>query len=1493
MDLYDELSPAYVPDYNTDSGSDDETFDTECDEHAHQRSYTERWGQSKNRKHSRNLLTSTQRWLDNFGQDTWILDRRLLNLDKTNPMDQAVFFLASYVPKSKENAQLYKMIDSYLNYPNSESDKSRIDEIIAMIELGVWQLLHIPQVAEPLFGILGQFYMHRFQDERCVSDIDRAIVCYSRAISIPTSSQTGRPRLLNNQGSSYLCRFNNSYDPVDLDRAIEAFMSSASLAHTALELKATILTNLGLGYHTRYRYFNSLQDCSKSIDLFLQVLALLPESDSSRIHVLQRVGLAHQTRFNRLRQVNDIEMAISYLEKSIQLGPNTSTVQPDALCNLGVAYLSQTQLQASSRDIQTGIRYLSQARKLALNNSPTLRTTLTNLGVAHQIQFRYYGDVKDLQLAIESLHEVLSIYSPEDPERAFCYVNLGIAYDRRFRRLGDLEDLNIAISYKGKATELMPEGHAEKPSCLSNLSVSYHARYKYFGSISDLESAFEYLNRAISLTAGGHPEIVPRWNNLAALHISRFEHFDTVRDIEEAIVCGGRCVSSSSPDHPSHPLYLANLGALHITRFERLGNITDISTAIESLETSILSTSTECPELPLWFDSLGVALTLRYEKQGLTADIARAIENQTHAVSNTPREHIDYPYRVSNLGNSYHRRFLSLGQTADLEQATKYQKLAASLVTTAHRYRSTILSRLSDTYIRKFELSSILKDIDDAVSLAREAVESVPGEHPLRAMQLNNLGNVYLRRFENLEDMTDLSIALEVQKKAAALIPENHPARSDVLNNLSVLYARRFDCLSDLSDIDKAIGYCKQGLLPLERSRSKSKAMLLCTMASAYRCRYQHTHAALDITQSIIAYIDGLELTHKTDINLPFRLFNLGVAFSIRFDLAGDPKDLDEAIRYLGNAVILAPEESGLLTQIHHTLGLAFQQRYHSFGVMEDLQQALGYLEEAAKSSKGPYIFRLVASDHWALVLFLQNDPSALTAYQCAMRLLPQVLWIGVTVSQRYQLITKLGDITLKAATAAIRFDDPKQALEWLEQGRSVVWNQMLRLRLPLDHLALLNPELAAKMKHVASQLDRVSSLPIGSQAFVPQNAISPELELQRQRRLAEEWESLVAEAQQLPTVSEMLAPNSFTRLAEAARDRSVVVIKIDDRECAALIIPQGTTSVVHLPLPELSRKQATNGHVQLSESLQYIHARTRGLRKPIFQKRAGEEGQFERLLEMLWDCVVQPILNSLGYLNEEHPVELPRITWCATGPLAFLPLHAAGRYNKPGPKIFDYVVSSYTPTIGALLGSSVGLSEFRGILAVGQANASGYTPLPGTIQELHAIQAHAGELPITVLEGSTATINAVASGMESHDWIHMACHGSQNLTDPTKSAFHLYDGTLDLATITRKSINRSGLAFLSACETATGDEQLPEEAVHLAAGMMVAGYPSVIATMWSIQDEDAPLISNAFYEYLLKDGVPDAAKSSMALHRAVGMLRDRVGERKLSRWVPYVHFGI
>jgi CHAT domain-containing protein len=256
----------------------------------------------------------------------------------------------------------------------------------------------------------------------------------------------------------------------------------------------------------------------------------------------------------------------------------------------------------------------------------------------------------------------------------------------------------------------------------------------------------------------------------------------------------------------------------------------------------------------------------------------------------------------------------------------------------------------------------------------------------------------------------------------------------------------------------------------------------------------------------------------------------------------------------------------------------------------------------------------------------------------------------------------------------------------------------------------------------------------------------------------------------------------------------------------------------------------------------------------------------------------------------------LPRIWWCPTGPLAFLPIHAAGIYD-PGPTdshISEYVISSYTPTISALLESSNRSTNlpFK-LLSVIQPSAPGVTSIPNTKEELECIQRHIGHREHVVLNGHEGTKSLVMKVMKDSSWVHLACHGVQRQDEPTKSGLILQDGHLTLEEIIKLDLPDAEFAYLSACQTTTGEEKLSDEAVHIAGGMLLAGYRGVVATMWSIQDDLAPEVADEFYRRIMEgEGRPNNRNAAEALHFAVQKLRKR-GDVPLTSWIPFVHLGV
>jgi CHAT domain-containing protein len=55
----------------------------------------------------------------------------------------------------------------------------------------------------------------------------------------------------------------------------------------------------------------------------------------------------------------------------------------------------------------------------------------------------------------------------------------------------------------------------------------------------------------------------------------------------------------------------------------------------------------------------------------------------------------------------------------------------------------------------------------------------------------------------------------------------------------------------------------------------------------------------------------------------------------------------------------------------------------------------------------------------------------------------------------------------------------------------------------------------------------------------------------------------------------------------------------------------------------------------------------------------------------------------------------------------------------------------------------------------------------------------------------------------------------------------------LKISQLMAKPMPKALLAYLSACETAMGAETIADEAMHIAASMLFAGFHGVVGTMW------------------------------------------------------------
>ncbi|KAH6888900.1 CHAT domain-containing protein [Coprinopsis sp. MPI-PUGE-AT-0042] len=901
---------------------------------------------------------------------------------------------------------------------------------------------------------------------------------------------------------------------------------------------------------------------------------------------------------------------------------------------------------------------------------------------------------------------------------------------------------------------------------------------------------------------------------------------------------------------------LNNIGVDMMREFERTGDLITVNEAIAVLYRAVQLTPEGHADLPGHLNNLGISFKCRFEHTGDLSDITEAISAQHRAVQLTPKGHADLPACLNNIGSSFQRRFERTGDLSDIAEAISAKHRAVQLTPEGHSDLPAWLNNLGNSFQCRFEHTGDLSDITEAISAQHRAVQLTPKGHADLPACLNNLGSSFQRRFERTGNLSDIAEAISAQYRAVQLTPEGHANLPGRLNNLGISFLRRFEHTGDLSDIAEAI----------------------------------------------LAQHRVVQLTPEGHANLPACLNNLGGSFLCRFERTGDLSDIAEAI------------------------SANTEQCSSPLRVMLTFQVTSATLAPHSSVALSALTVKRIWLQAFPIIHLQQPAPLALHGIGCTQQQSGQIFSINIThtgleesVQGRYSQLHDICGIALKAASVACSLGRVDKALEWLEQGRCVVWSQLSNLRTPLDDLHLHNSQLAQSVTDISKQLE-TAGLSRG-QSHIDLSASQKMLledEARAHLKLARRWDDLLKTVRSIPGFESFLQPVPCSYLLQhLPASGPVVVINVDEQRCDAIALLAGLDKPLHIPLPDFSLEKANKYRGDLKTNLESQQLRMREVRgatdedasgrtiRPAKQNQMQSEVAVRKILRDLWNEVVSPILNTLGFsrVDPSSTNSLPRIWWCPTGPLSFLPIHAAGTHSE---RVLDYVVSSYTPTITALADRVKDHRQINkntsGLFLISQPNAPGTSPIPGTTKEVQSVFKMAAQKGdrAAMLKGSTLTVNECLQYMEHYSCSHLACHASQNVAEPLKSQFLFHNGSLNLATIIQRDLKNADLAFLSACQTSAGDEKLSDEAVHLAAGMLAAGYRRVVATMWSIGDGNAPEVANDFYSYLFghreegSGNSVDGSVSAYALHHAVQRLRQRLdnSENSLLAWAPYVHFG-
>ncbi|KAG1761393.1 CHAT domain-containing protein [Suillus occidentalis] len=826
-------------------------------------------------------------------------------------------------------------------------------------------------------------------------------------------------------------------------------------------------------------------------------------------------------------------------------------------------------------------------------------------------------------------------------------------------------------------------------------------------------------------------------------------------------------------------------------------------------------------------------------------------DNHRAAPQNCPPDENFHFVCLCNFAAILYETFDQQGVPSDLDGAITLYRAALDLLPPNHSDRFMPLYNLAISLNRRFEQRSVPSDLDKAIELHRDALLFCPPGHSKRYKPLNNIANSLRDRFRQRGVLSDLDEAIDSDRAALLLRPLGHIDRFTSLNNLALCLGTRFRQQGVPSDLDEAIELNKSAL-SLCPPGHPDRSMSLDNLAQSLSERFRQHGIPSDLDKSIEFHQAALLLLPDGHSRQSSSLNNLALGLQDRFKQQGVPSDLDEAIKHNRAALLLRPHGHSDRPMSLNNLASSLQVRFKQRGVLSDLDEAIE-LHEAA--------LHLRPHGHSDRSMSLCNLASSLLE-RLGQRGVPSDL------DEAFRH-TDLGAAKLWATSADIFNHDSallayKTALKFLDQRVALLSSSSCHFDVIREAVSSLATDaFSCSVRHgalttavelgetgvaLAEEFKRLS--------FRLRNAFDQSTENQSPeiRQLTTQWDDVVSRIRKLSDFSRFLLPPLFSDLQKAAEAGPVVIVNASWYSCDALIILSGQDPV-HVPL-DIAPIEACRHPPQ---ALEYI---------------------------------VHPIVKALEE-SEVRPGS--RIWWCPTAEFTLLPLHAAGPYEKHRDNLSDIYISSYTPTLATLIRARQRVSQdvsLQHFVAIGQGNPDSGKKLSCIAPELEDVaQRLVPIVSFTSLEDSDATVQGALDALNHNQWLHLACHGTPNRTQPFESSFAMRDGPLMIKDIIRSDWQNPEFAFLSACHTAVGDEKSPDELIHLAAAMQFSGFRSVIGSMWSVDDEVARQVVSTFYRHLV-DGLGrlDCTRAAVALHKTMKSLRKKI---PLEQQIVFVHTGV
>jgi CHAT domain-containing protein len=524
----------------------------------------------------------------------------------------------------------------------------------------------------------------------------------------------------------------------------------------------------------------------------------------------------------------------------------------------------------------------------------------------------------------------------------------------------------------------------------------------------------------------------------------------------------------------------------------------------------------------------------------------------------------------------------------------------------------------------------------------------------------------------------------------------------------------------------------------------------------------------------------------------------------------------------------------------------AFENLGSTYHLMKDYnrsiefyQQALSiYLKVNAIDYKPSRVFEKLGN----VAQESGNHPQAIEFYQRYFKYhLDRSRPTGGEGNERYRVMSGLGVSLAKVGKLTEAESFLKKAIDEADMFRTARFTDEAA---SVDNLRVILAE------------RQLANYRILQQILIQQNRIEEALEIAEQGRSRSFVELL---AERLGTQVPNLPKPEVENLAKAPK---IETIRRIAKEQNATLVEYSIISPEELYIWIIKPNGEIKFHIsQLAktEPIEQIIADSRSSIAVVYPEKTKPKPKSDTdvTLRELHKALIRPIASELPTEPNQRIIFIPQ------GELFFVPFAAI--QDEQGKYLIEKYPISIAPSIQTLqltrekskLAITNGNITNGNILVVGDPvmpyfNGVPLEPLSGAKQEAIDIASLFNTQPLL---GAQATKSTVLTRMQSASIIHLATHGLlATVKGKTPGAIALTpegsdNGLLSSSELFDLKLN-ANLAVLSACDTGRGDIK-GDGVIGLSRSLIAAGVPSVVVSLWAVNDESTTVLMSDFYTHL------------------------------------------